>query len=294
MSDGDIPVIDAEPVEEESTAAITVVQPHALGVLEKAQQDAMVSFALEHPRPSVARIRAEILSYATFDIEAAASCYYVLERKTKEGKKVKIEGPSVRLAELAAQCFMHVRSGSFIVDNDGRKITARGWAYDAQRNVYMQTETARRITTRAGRTFSDDMQIVTGNACCSIARRNAIFGVVPRMLVDSVYEEVKRVAVGTSATLEARRAEVLAKFARMGVSKMQILRLLECDAEEAIDLEALEFLIGVGTAIKEKITSVGEAFAPVESGEGEAKRQTLKEMAAQAMAKREQAAKEKK
>lgn len=287
MSDGDMPVIDAELVEEESTAAITVVQPHALGVLEKAQQDAMVAFAVEHPRPEVAKIRQKILSYATFDAEAAASCFYVLSRRGKDGKQVKIEGPSVRLAELASQCYRHVRSGSYIIDNDGKKITARGWAYDAENNVYVQTETARRITTRAGKTFSDDMQIVTGNACCAIARRNAVFGVVPRMLVDSVYDECKRVAVGTSETLEARRADVLARFGKMGVSKMQILRLLERDTEEAIDLEALEFLIGVGTAIKEKIVTIGEAFAAVESGEGERKRQTLREMAAQAMAKRE-------
>lgn len=290
MSDADMPVIDAEVVEEESTAAVAVVQPHALGVLEKAQQDAMVAFALEHPRPPAAKICKEILDYATLNIEAAASCYYVLERRTKEGKKVKIDGPSIRLAELASQCFMHIRSGSFIVDNDGRKITARGWAYDAQRNVYMQTETSRRITTKTGKTFSEDMQIVTGNACCAIARRNAIFGVVPRMLVDAVYEQCKAVAVGTSETLEARRADVLAKFAKIGVSKLQILRLLERDTEEAIDLEALEFLIGIGTAIREKITTVAQAFAPAEPGEGEAKRQSLREMAEQAREKREKAA----
>jgi hypothetical protein len=127
------------------------------------------------------------------------------------------------------------------------------------------------------------MQIVTANAACAIARRNAIFEVIPRALVDSVYEEVKKVALGTEKTLEERRQSVLGRFGAMGVTREQILRMLGKESVESIDLEALELLIGLGTAIKDNMTTIDEVFEPTkEESEDPNRKLTLRELARRA------------
>lgn len=285
-------IIDAELVEEETSSAVAVTQPHALESLTRAEVDVMIERADRKPRPEIEKIRKAMLSIAKLNADVAASCFYTLKRKDKEGKTVKIEGPSVRLAEIALACYKNIRAGSRVIDNDGRKITAQGVAFDVEANVMVSTEVSRRIVTKTGRTYSEDMQIVTANAACAIARRNAIFEVIPRALVDSVYEEVKKVALGTDKTLEERRQSVLGRFGAMGVTREQILRMLGKETVEAIDLEALDLLIGLGTAIKDGMTTIDEVFEPTEAEKEDPNRKlTLRELARKAAEAKETAKK---
>lgn len=279
----DAPPIDAEFVEEETTAAIAIAQPQALESITRAEVDVMIERADRKPRGSIQKIRGEILSIAKLTADTAASCYYTLERKDKDGKKVKIEGPSIRLAEIALGCYSNVRVASRVTGNDGRKITAQGVAYDVEKNIMIMTEVSRRIVTKAGRTYSEDMQNVTANAACAIAKRNAIFEIVPRALVDSVYEEVKKVALGTEKTLEERRQSALGRLGAMGVTREQVLRLLAIDSIEGIDLDKLEYLFGLWVAIKDGMTTIDEVFEPTKEEALDPNRKlTLRELARRA------------
>jgi hypothetical protein len=121
-------------------------------------------------------------------------------------------------------------------------------------------ETRRRITTKHGRRFSDDMITVTGNAAASIALRNAIFRVVPRAYVDSVYERVRRVAVGKAETLVARRVQVLDRLQKLGATRDRVFARLDVRGEDDITLEHIETLIGLGTAVKSGDMAMDDAF----------------------------------
>ena len=71
-------------------------------------------------------------------------------------------------------CYGNPRAASRVIDNDGRKITSQGGCHGLENNVQISVEVGRRIT---GKTYSDDMQITTGNAANCIAFRNAVFRV---------------------------------------------------------------------------------------------------------------------
>jgi hypothetical protein len=213
--------------------------------------------AHRYPR-SVSRFLKESCGLATLTREVAESCMYSLPRAGKA-----IVGPSVRLAEIVASSYGNLQVGSRIVAVEEKEVVAQGLAWDIERNVRCVTEVRRRITNKFGKRYDDDMITVTGNAAASIALRNAIYRVVPRAYVDSIFEKVRKVAIGDATTLSATREKVLSRLLKMGVTQDRVLARLEIRGVDDITAEHLEALIGFGTAIKDGGTSVDEAFPPV-------------------------------
>lgn len=256
---------EAEPVtvepKYEAAADSLVVQPHALEMLQRAEIDIQIATAKKYARPELAVIRRKMLSFATLDEETATSCFYTLRRTdAKTNEKKLIQGPSVRLAEIAVACYGNLRAGSRIIDNDGRKIVSQGVCHDLENNVLITVEVGRRITNKEGRPFSDDMQIVAGNAANSIALRNAVFKVIPQALIKPVFEQAKRVAVGDAATLAKKRDVLFNKFAAMGVDAERVLAAVGKQSVQSVDLEDVTDLVGLGTAIQDGEMTIEEAF----------------------------------
>lgn len=233
---------------------LEVMQQSALEAIERANIDIAISTARRYPR-SLAIVKRRMMELATLDEETAASCFYKLNRQGKS-----IDGPSIRLAEIAASSFGNLRFGARVISNDGKMITAQGFAHDLESNVMSTIEVKRRITDKNGRTYSDDMQVVTGNAACAIAARNAIFKVVPFAFVKPVYLEARKAAVGDITTLADRRTNMLGKFAAMGINEKRLCASLGKAGIEEIGLSELEDLIGIYGAIRDNETTVDEAF----------------------------------
>lgn len=238
------------PVEIESSVALS---PDAQTI------DVQIATARRYPR-SIKAFMDSALSMATIDQSTAESCFYVLTRKDKDGEVKSIEGPGVRLAEICAAAWGNLRFGSRIVGEDDKFVTAQGMAFDLQNNVAMTIEVRRRITNKHGRRYSDDMVAVTANAASAIALRNAIFRVIPKAFIDPIYKAAKKVAVGTAETLDARRRKLLDRFAKMGVGQERIMTSMGLKGLADIDLEMMEKLIGLGTAIKDGEITIETAF----------------------------------
>lgn len=235
-----------------------VVDMSAIAQIERAQIDMQISTARRYPR-SLGQVKQRMLSFATLDEETAAGCFYTLPgRKGGDGKP--IQGPSVRLAEIAISCYQHIRAGARIIDDDGKFITAQGVVHDLENNVVASIEVKRKITTKEGRRYSDDMIATAGNAACAIAFRNAVFKVIPGALVKPVYESAKKLAIGDSKSLAERRANSVSHFAKMGVSKDQICTAVGVKSIDDIGLEHMEILIGYATAIKDGDATIDEIF----------------------------------
>jgi hypothetical protein len=243
----------------ENTGSALVVEDASpvITAMEKASIDVQITTAKAYPR-ELSRVKGKMLSFATLDEETAASCFYTLP--ARKGGDKPIQGPSARLAEIAVASYGHIRAGSRVISNDGKTITAQAFCHDLENNVHVALETKRRITTRTGQTFSEDMQVVVGNAACSIAFRNAVFKVVPMALVKPVFEAAKRVAIGDVKTLAARRSAAVDYFLKMGVHKDRIFAVLGVTSVEDIQLQHLEILTGLRTAIADGDTTVEEAF----------------------------------
>jgi hypothetical protein len=241
--------------------SLQVVTPSELEALERAQVDIQIATAHKYRRPALSAIKKEIISFATLDEETAEGCFYSFNRGGKD-----IRGPSIRLAEMAMTCYGNLNAGAREIANDGKNITVQAVCHDLERNVRICIEVKRKITDKNGKTFSEDMQTVTGNAARSIALRNAIFKVVPMALIRPAYNEARKTAVGDASTLADRRNRAMDTFAKMGASKERVLASIGKPSVEDIDLAALEALQGVRTAIQDGDTTVDEAFpAPIAS-----------------------------
>lgn len=239
---------------------LEVVQPSVIESIERAQVDIQIATARRYPR-IISAVKQRMLSYATLDEETAAGCFYTLPpRKDKDGKMTRLQGPSVRLAEIALASYQHVKAGSRIISDDGKFITAQSVVHDLENNVSVSIEVKRRVTTRDGNRFSDDMIATTGNAAISIALRNAIFRVVPRALITPVYEQAKKVAVGDVKSLVSKRSKIIERLGKMGVTVDRILHALGVAKVDDIGLDHMETLIGHGTSLKDGEFSVEELF----------------------------------
>jgi len=242
----------------EETLQVEIVGNDALATIERAQTDVQITTARKFPR-TLSKVKERMLSFATLDEETAASCFYTLPAR-RGGDDKPIQGPSVRMAEIALASYQHVKAGSRIINDDGKFIVAQAVVHDLENNVAVSIEVRRRVTNKRGERFSDDMIAVTGNAACSIALRNAVFRVVPRALINPVVESAKRVAVGDVKSLTAKRSQVLARLKQMGAKETSILSSVGAEKVEDIDLAKLEILIGLGTSIKDGEVSLEDAF----------------------------------
>lgn len=239
---------------EESQMIVEVVSESALSLITKAEIDVQISTAKAFPR-SLKTFLDKAMSMATVTEEVAASCSYALPRGGKA-----LEGPSVRLAEIVCSTYGNIRAGARVIANDGKTITAQGICHDLETNNCVTVEVKRKITDKNGKTFTEDMQVVTGNAACAIAYRNAVYKVVPYALVQEVYDKAKEVAIGKAETLVARRTKAVEYFKSLKVTEQQICDVLEVKKIEDIDLEKLSTLRGMVSLIKNGESTVKDLF----------------------------------
>lgn len=224
---------------------------------DRANIDGQVSTAKAYPR-DMAKSVSNAVFIATMDKETASSCTYSVPRAGKA-----ITGPSIHMARIIAQCWGNMRVEAKVVDITDKHVISQAVCWDLENNVAVKIEVRRSIMTKNGR-MSDDMITVTGNAGNSIAYRNAVYNVVPKSVIDKVYNSAMEVLTGDisdETKLIKKRKQVIAGLEKAyGVSEEEILKAVGKSKLEHIGSEEIIVLIGIGTAIKEGDTTVDEAF----------------------------------
>jgi hypothetical protein len=244
-----------------------VVQPSALEAISNAEINQSIATARRFPR-NLPAVKLAMMSFATLDQETAESCFYTLPRGGKN-----IQGPSVRLAEIAISCYGNLRVASRIIDTvatgDNPHVTIQAVAMDLERNVSISIEKRRRIVgkKKAGGAIDEDDINLASNAGSAIALRDAVFKVVPLALIKPVFDAARKVAIGDERTLKDRRSKALATFAKMGVPKERVLHKMEKTSVEDIGLAELETLIGLFNAIKEGEVTIDDAFPGIKEAD---------------------------
>jgi hypothetical protein len=261
---------DSQPIQEgDYTIQEVATTQSVLATVVGAEIDAQIATAKNFPR-SLAVFLKRATSLATISQEVAESCEYGLPR----GGKI-ITGPSVRLAEIIVSSYGNVRAGTRVVQNTGRQIVAQAVCHDLETNVAITIEVTRSIMQHekvwdnaqrkmipTGRMvpMNEDMQTLAGNAAASIALRNAIFRVVPKAAWTTVAGAAKKTAMGSEATLPARRTAAMAWFKEKGIKEDQIFRVLEVKGVEDIDLEKLSKLSAIKAAVANNEASLENIF----------------------------------
>ncbi len=237
----------------EAVEAVVVRDSSTLVALERASIDQQISTAKSYPR-SLSTFKENVLSFATLDQETAEAMTYAIPR---DGKLV--EGPSVRLAEIAGSCWGNVRYGARVIEVGDDFLVARGMCYDLERNTAIEIDVRRSITGKRGR-FNDNMIQVVGQAACAIALRNAIFKVIPMAFIKPAWEQAKKVAAGEQKTLAARRDAALAWFKEKNVKSEQVFGLLGVQGKDDFNLTHLQQLTAMRTAIKDGESTLEDFF----------------------------------
>lgn len=251
----------------------------ALAVLNRTEIDQQIATAKRYPR-SIARAKQKMIEMACNDLETAQGCVYALKRNGAEGGNY-IEGPSVRLAEIAVNAWGNLRAGARIIGEDGGFIVAQGICHDLEANSSTSIEVRRRITNRQGKRYSDDMVGVTANAACAIAFRNAVFKIVPKVYINPAYDAAQKLIAGDERSIGQRRQSLVSYFGKMHVDLAQIMAFLDKPEGGLDDITGNDLvrLHGVATAIRDGDTTIDEAFPSVsKSGGAKASASTAMEL----------------
>lgn len=240
--------------------------PENIGLVLRSEIDMQIATAKAYPR-SITQFYNRLESMATISPDVAEKCGFALPRREWDnatGQYIQkiISGPSIRMAEMAVSAYQNVRVGGRIASNDGRQIITQGICHDLETNVCITTDVVRSILTSKGKTYTADMQAVTANAGISIAMRNAIFRVLPRPMIDSIFEKTKLVALGTAETLVKRRDAAITYFKNLGVKEADICRVLMVKSVNDIDLEKLYLLRSMANALNNEGASITDIFPP--------------------------------
>ena len=125
---------------------LEIMANDAIGSIERAQIDVQIATARRYPR-TLSKVKERMLSFATLDEETASSCFYTLPAR-RGGDDKPIQGPSVRMAEIALASYQHVKAGSRIIADDGKFIVAQAVVHDLENNVSVSIEVRRRVTSK--------------------------------------------------------------------------------------------------------------------------------------------------
>jgi hypothetical protein len=236
---------------------IQTVSPQVVYEQDKAAIDVQITTAKAYPR-NIRRATDNALAIVTIDAETAKTCTYSVPRGGKA-----ITGPSVHLAKILAQVWGNLRVEAKVVAIDGTQVTSEAVCFDLENNLAIKTQVKRSIVGRTGR-FSEDMITVTGNAANSIALRNAVLSVIPRSIVDKIYNAAKQAITGDvsdKTKLIAKRKQVFDGLKdSFNVTEKEVLTAIGKASIDFVTADDLVVIIGIGTAIKDGDTTVEQAF----------------------------------
>jgi len=233
-----------------------LVASESLGALVRQEVDLQIRTAHEYGR-NVRACQKQAQDLVCINPETAAACEYKLPRGNKD-----ITGPSVRLAEAIANSWKNLRVATRVIDIGDKFLTCQGVAHDLESNVAVSVEVKRRITTKSGQRFGDDMIMVTANAAAAIAYRNVVFKIVPAAFWKPVYDAAKVTASNTSVSLEDRRNNAINYLKQNGILIKDVLAKFNVKAKSDLTAEHIDKIRGYCQAASDGDTTLEEIFKP--------------------------------
>lgn len=227
---------------------------------ERAAIDTQVATAKQYPR-DLRRVRDNSVAIVCMDKETAESCRYA---KPTAGKNV--TGPSVHLARIVCQQYGNIRVQQRIKSIDSSTVVAEAVAFDMETNYAVSVEARRSIVGKNGQRYADSVIETNAMAILAIAERNAILKVIPKAIIDTVYNEAFKFANGDlsdNAKLLIARDKALEFFkSEYGATEKQVVELLGLKTKDAIKPEHIADLRGYMQSLKDKEVSADDLFKP--------------------------------
>lgn len=227
-----------------------LVEIEDASVFDGLDTNTIVKTAKSYPRKIIKFIE-ETIKLVTQDIETAESCFYRITQS---------EGPSVRLAEIVSYTWGNMHAIKRCIKNDGKFVTGQGIAWDFERNQGATVEVQRSITNSSGHAYNYDLQAKTSNAAASIAYRNAVFTVVPKIFVDPIWKKAKEFALSDIKDVQVRLKKTISRFNEYGIDTKQILTYFHKKSIDDLDINDIAEIFSTANAIKYKLIEVNQSF----------------------------------
>lgn len=225
-----------------------------LGVIIRTELESQYLYAKHNPRSESEFIQ-KTLDLCTMNEEVAGECLFSVPRGGRT-----IEGPSARFAEIIFSTYKNCRVSSRIISETEKEVVALATFLDLEGNTQRSADVSRSIVDKHGRKFNEDMIRNTKNAAMAIADRNAIFKGIPKALWIGPWKESRKVAIGDVKTLVNKRSDMIAYFAKMGITEDMIFATLEVKGIEDIGLDELARLKAMANSLKEGDQTPEELF----------------------------------
>jgi hypothetical protein len=227
-------------------------------IVKDTQFESQIDIAKRYPR-DLTRIINNSIAIVTMDKETAETCNYNLPRAGK-----KLSGASVHLARIIVQQYGNLRVESKVTHSDSKQVYAEAVCFDLESNVAVKSTTSKSIINKNGGKFTEDMVIVTGKAAAAIAYRNAVFSVIPKAIVDKVYNAAMREITGDLSTEEKlikRRKAAFDTFkSEFGVEEKEILDYLGINTINQVKQDEIVILLGMFNSLRDGESTVVEMF----------------------------------
>jgi hypothetical protein len=233
------------------------VQTVAISELETSEINMQVQTAKRFPRNMKAAV-ASAKQLATTSRAIAQSCIYFRPVGKKDGRQAFAEGGSIRLAEIVQSQWGNMRVGSRTLGVKDGKLLVQGVCHDLEKNLYLTAEVAKSVRRRDGNMYSDGQIEVVNMAAQSIARRNAVFSVIPKALIDDVLEAAKNMIVGDDVKGSWQKAKAV--FKDLGANAKDLLAVVGCESEAEVGRDEIVKLHGLYNVIQDGICPFDEVF----------------------------------
>lgn len=250
--------IDNETGEFLTGSEMTVSNPSGslIAQIMRAEIDAQVATAHAFPRKPALVVKA-LDALVTMSVESAQECIYSLPRGGKP-----IRGPSVRFAEALFQSWGNAMVEAKVthVDREEKVVIAEASYRDLETGAWTRASTRRRISGTHGKIFSDDMIIMTGNAACSIARRNVTLAGIPKLVWGAAFEKAQDTVAGKAEPIAVTREKAVSAFATYGIKPEQVYAAIGINGPEEVQRDHIITLRGMFSTIKNEEATIEEVF----------------------------------
>ena len=184
----------------------------------------------------------------------------------------KVEGPSIRLAEAAAQCWGNLDFGVIEVEQSAGQSVVMAYAWDLETNTrQVKTFTVKHERhTRQGRTFLTDPRDIYEMVANQGARRlrACILGVIPGDVIDDAVAQCEKTLIGDGKEpIGDRIRKMLKAFAEFTVTQEMVEAKLGHKVDAITETE-LAKLRKTYTSIKDGMGGIHDFFSPTGTQQG--------------------------
>jgi hypothetical protein len=229
-----------------------------------AEVQAQVIMARKYPRDPLAATNT-ILAECDMPEFARVALYNFPRGDTR------VEGPSIRMAEVLARAWGNVMSGTIEVERDGNESSMLAYAWDLESNVMKRREfkvAHVRDSRKGGKvavTEERDIYEVGANAA-SRRERACILALIPGHVVNAAVDRVKKTLAAEVGNPLERAHVMLEKFEKeYRVTKLQIEKRLK-HRIEAISVAEILSLGQIYNSLADGFGTADDYFDPVDHG----------------------------